>query len=195
MALMIIELFPYAAFLGAAGLVGYVAFDWYRAKRGTPAPAGLPGDSGRENAGAPAPLAQRVAARDPYAVSTRRIVIMDGPIASPAETPVSPPFMSSVILDEADEALAETEIEAPTSLGRELFEPDPVPSDGPVLMSSDRLALVDDHAPVPVVSDLSRNLHNAQESGEQVAAGRDESVRVFDTSLAASRRLSLREVE
>ena len=162
--LLIVEIVPYVAFLGAAALVGWVAFDVLREKRRKSSGVNTPEakDSGRVLAGPATPMidepAQPAGAEDGVEEGEKTSVVDDA--IEPAEELVLP---SSQAVDVASEK-EECENHAPESL------PEP----------EEATATSEELAP-EVEEDL--------DSDETVIlVRRDPSVRVFDTAVAASER-------
>jgi hypothetical protein len=169
--LMIAHLVPYVAFGAAAALVGWVAFDLAMARlRKIKPQAPAAEDSGRALAGPPAPLSARFAPRPQPA-----------PPASVAFTPEAAASAPLVRLSDRIEAQPDMPFNFAQDLDQPELEPEPEPADEETVLSPE--ANFEDE---PESSDSEQEpvLYN------DPIVRRDESVRVYDSSVAASGRHS-----
>lgn len=171
----IVEAVPYIAFAGAALLLAWVGIDLLRAKlraatRNAPAPA----ESGRGLAGKPEPLGSMAPANAPEPVFE---VQYDSPLVAEAVVQLSGESGPVIGLQMEGDSRPLNALNPATDPGLTFNRDTEVPVITPeITTESDKMAAVGSAASSPVLS--------------SPLVRRDPSVRVFDTAVAASDRVS-----
>lgn len=163
MAILIVEVLPYLAFAGAAVLLAWVGMDVLRDRKKSP-PQGAE-ESARGLAGSPEPFAGETSGRI-------EVVEDEPPVEEEARDTADNTYK-----EEADEPAPEVTVSHAVDVAKEPAESDNEPE-----------ADTEPEADAPDADDRSSESDAFEVSGDAIMVRRDPSVRVFDTSVAASSR-------